>query len=133
MAYVFEEYSKGAPSGGLTIKEITFTDRPTLHNWLLENSDKILKVIVSSDEFDVPFTFTTVNLITEYDSFSYEFIRTIYEYDAGNVTLAVNMIRFCVGFTIIDSVKLGKPHQEMTLPDEYWAYLNCKVKIYYIE
>ena len=130
----FEKVNTGA---GLSIKQIIFTDRPTMWAWLQSNYSKILKTIVSASVAPIPLEFSTAN--TEWSStgihnvtfsswyphevesdrleFTMMYVRV---HESGALALLSPRYIFLGTESSLD-IGEGAP---TTIPDEYWAQMS---------
>lgn len=126
--------------GGLSIKKIEFTDRPTLYAWLQNNLDKVVKAVMTTNQFPAPVNYSTV-LAQSGGSITYYFLQyhisTRGSMDAGDLTLqpyasvaAVTSLPF-VSYAEGEVGVSGVSGQ--LIPDEYWGAMELCMTIYYIE
>ena len=119
-------------SDSLSIKKITFTDRPTAQNWFIENSTKVLNTVFETIMLDAPVSFTNIAMTHEYDTPSVEFILFSLDQVEGNLTILVNSFRIGTdGFTYRYG-SLGNVPESETIPDDSWGEISLKVTAYYI-
>jgi hypothetical protein len=125
----------GGASGGLSIKKITFTDRPALYTWLKNNGNKFLKAVLSSNQMPVPFIYEGIFIddndvtLTHYDTFG------AYSGDT-EVTLEIGATQARIfgdqGLQIYGG-RVGEKLAITTIPDEYWSPMGASCTIYYID
>lgn len=124
--------SGGNTGGGLTIKEITFTDRPSMYAWLQENSQKLLKVAATSPIFAAPLNLSvfdaSIGETNEYSlsTFSAWCTEDVVHCSCTTITLYGTYTKFVMGND-------GQEGDVQEIPDEYWAAIGLEVKVYYLE
>lgn len=120
----------GNGGGGMSIKKIEFTDRPTAQNWFVENSGKVLKT-----EFEYPdllVSFASVIMVDDYDIPSATFIQFSYLLDNGNVSVNAIELRISKLNVRVSFGTLGTESTEMVIEDEQWEEFGIKFTVYYI-
>jgi len=115
-------------SGGLSIKKIEFTDRPSLYEWLNNNVGKVIKLLFSYNQFPAPVTFPIVATL-ESDHLYYQFIELLMEQTVmTHLTFVVDS-----DITKLWEGKVNDLAGETEVPDEYWAAFEVLVTVYYID
>ena len=138
----------GGSGGGLSIKEITFTDRPSAWEWLCNNHQKVLKSFITLNTMAQATNFTSCfaafSVTSNSEIKSFIFTDTIFAPE-GDVRLCINSPYFELdgtqtiatmmpnAVTIDDDGTISVFEQPtQTFPDEYWAVLECNLTCYYI-
>ena len=149
MSYKFvKQTSGGGSGGGLSIKKIEFTDRPTAWEWLKSNYHKAIKATLSASIMPVALIYNTFNAIYDLDANE---ITSIYLTAMNPDTIAENGVNYLhrllkitetgtTALTGANSIALKTTPtitmdgvQPQTLPDVYWAQLSASLTVYYIE
>lgn len=140
----------GGASGGLSIKSITFTDRPSAYEWLLSNADKVIKTTLASNQTPVPMNYNTMYITYRNDWSNIEFLLgttivtvgvvsgdadvvgmfAMITSDAVEVIMSPKYISFSNENDEISSVSDSKP---TTIPDAYWSAMEASLTFYYID
>lgn len=131
----------GGSSGGLSIKQITFTDRPSLIAWHNEQYQKgatylSARAVMSSQGY--------ASLFNDFEigESIFGFYKTLISNDENSLYTSVTKV-VCddIATSLLlnrtarysnDGVELGSDTSQ-TLSDEYWTALGLSVTVYYIE
>lgn len=144
--------SGGGSSGGMSVKSITFTDRPTAYAWLCENSAKVIKSALASNQTPIPLNFSTLEVSSTGDGNNY-FTFTSFTLTTTIYGSSVNNISFDTPYARIDrsstevamgtiGVIFGVAEQSYqtdgtdnitNIPDKYWSAMSAQLTCYYIE
>jgi hypothetical protein len=130
--------------GGGGIKSITFTDRPTLFAWLVENYTKLYKTVLEASLLSSPIEFNSVGVVTlegaitevklKYFSYGAYAGGIAMSFWGTTITNEKTIMRSGDQITISDNGEITVDREEPTeLPDAYWSSVNAKVTCYYIE
>lgn len=136
----------GSGGGGLSIKSITFTDRPTAYAWLSDNSQKLIKATLASNQTPYPLNFTNYFSSSSNGINNFNFSSIIPEpyltanrvvqastyfsisYDSARVAMNGVTIEF------YDDQQPDITQSSLTeIPDAYWSSLAAQFTCYYIE
>lgn len=141
---IAEHYAGGGSSGGLSIKSITFTDRPTAYEWLNANSTKAIKAVLTALYNGVAVTLPC-NSVYNNGGGCIWFVGTIGIHKGNGVDIWYPMFEinnqdtkmaggeFAVLKVRDDSgIELTYPPRQ-DFPDEYWAALSAQLTVYYID
>ncbi len=115
--------------GGLSIKEITFTDRPTLYAWLQNNFDKIVKCNMSSAQDEKPINFCVWSYHNGDGSYSFDGLTL----NGGSLTFTKKKVAIGSNEVRIEYQFIDNDIETNVIPDEYWAAVGAAITIYYIE
>lgn len=121
--------------GGLSIKKIEFTDRPTLHDWLQNNVGKVLKTTITTNQFPAPINCTHIVAVNVGDGF-YSLQQTfchVVDEVSGKVVMDASMFEIKSTEVSFGTSSIGTGVTMQVIPDEYWAAMEVVVTIYYIE
>lgn len=122
----------GGSGGGLSIKQITFTDRPTLYAWLQDNHSKVIKTVLTTQGNVLVF-----DIVERQSDFRFMALSTsdFRDYVNQTATWIPSITVLCVNNTFVDMFS-GQENTELpmnTLQDEYWAAMSASLTVYYIE
>ncbi len=131
----------GGSSGGMSVKSITFTDRPTAFEWLQNNFQKVIKSWISANMGDgiktitftsiehaiTTFRFTDLFMITEGSDF-----RILSYYMVINDT-EVKMSMTPHQALLHENGNQVSIYELSTIPDAYWATISAQLTCYYFE
>jgi hypothetical protein len=132
--------------GGLSIKSITFADRPTAHAWLSENFQKLLKATLTSNQTPYPLNFTNYYATSSNGESSFQFASIMpepYLYE-NRVVQSSTFFRLGSNKSLVAmngvSIEFYNDKQpEITestvteIPDAYWSALSAQFTFYYID
>lgn len=129
----------GGASGGLSIKKIEFTDRPSLYAWLQSNMGKLLMTETYAGDPE-PLkcnTFTVWRANDAENTVTYCF-NTMYINDNSindDTRLTNHHIRVDISPTTTMMMRgnEGEVCTKQEIPDAYWAYRGVSVTAYYID
>lgn len=129
-------------TSGLQVKQITFTDRPSLFSWLQSNTTKILTVIARmiSGSNLLTVQFEGLNIIYPSNtSFRFQKYQTTSSSDLFRLnitTITINNTLTTIeeqrGVVFADPLVIDA-YKGNDIPDEYWNNLQMSVEITYIE
>ena len=129
-----------AVDGGITIKKIVFTDRPSLWAWMLENGSKVQSVELTQQGmtagmFDVRFVYSGTSIISISLSAVFSLFAT------GGLSLVINTVSVSSSSTMVsldrkilvdaEGITIQSFPSASELSDEYWAALGTQVTVYY--
>lgn len=119
----------------LTVKSITFTDRPSLYAWLQNNLDKVVKASMNTNQFPAPVNFTQVIAEFNEDTNTVNYVfQQFHGWISSQVEVEVNT--FLITGTSTEQrfgQVRGESYTKNIIPDEYWTPISVIVEIYYIE
>lgn len=136
-----EKYIPDTIPRGLSIKEIEFTDRPTLYAWLQSNMGKFIKGVYKNNLMDVPMVVTQISAHTLNGSPVYDLFE-LAPATSVNLDGTIDYVFFFVlMFSVLNNqveafeskTEEGSESEIMVLPDELWSQAGAHVKIYYVE
>lgn len=150
MEYFLKKYSGGSGAGntsvGKTIKEITFTDRPSAWEWLQSNYNKVLMAVLVYNANPIPIVYNSVNAtFTEpgelsgvyFSSFfptsytgSIQFMFFFAKISKNGVVATLNG-----GTVYADNTPeiLLQGEDAQTVPDISWSSLGVELKLVYFD
>lgn len=137
----------GGSGGGLSIKSITFTDRPTAWEWLVSNYQKVIKAFLSVSLIPMPLVYSVVTATynTSTNEVSAVFFTAVYPNQISENQVKYNNIYLKITSTETEAIT-GENNTVLsetpsialsgatptTLPDSYWANLSGSLTVYYI-
>lgn len=138
--------SGGGTVDGLVIKTITFTDRPSAWEWIKTNYDKILRLVLSTNQYPIPRVYDNFDVGTDgekltevsfYFIFPFNLDRTdIISFATSCLKINENYVEVLMNDKSIMFTNNVSPTIDedalQTLPDEYWQALSAQVTIYYM-
>ena len=127
-------------SGGLSIKKIEFTDRPTAYAWLVENYLSVTRCVLRTNTSEYPFIYDSVDLagdairftkinfgIGGSDQVYHGYFLLAFTPTETKVTLTAAEIDFRSDGTIT----IGN-NEVTALTDDYWSVVDASIEIYYM-
>ncbi len=129
--------SGGGASGGLSIKRITFTDRPTLWEWLKNEDQKsrlgnVVKITAGVAGALYAFhNFSTGKVEGEFYSATLT-STTLVPYGQGNFVVSGKYADINPTHIDLAEVYASGDNEVQTIPDEYWSAVGLSITVYYI-
>lgn len=139
----------GGASGGLSIKKIEFTDRPSAWEWFKSNYAKAIKATLSASLIGgavISYNNVNARFSSGGDSVTSVYLTSIYPYiiddaqvDYSNILLKLTDIDTSVIMGTNNIVFTDTPTiniegtMPQTLPDIYWTQLSAKLTVYYVD
>ena len=133
----FTELRAGGSGGGLVVKQITFTDRPSLASWMQDNWGKCIQATINSSlgNFSAN-SFSVANMAKVSAYYVFNGNTKSIRFDSVSVYFAQNPTVIAKDEFISlnnDNTISGTYDPEIQLPDEYWTAQGVSVTITYIE
>ena len=126
--------SSGGSSGGISVKIVSFNNRPDFYDWMRFNVGKVLKITVSSAMALTPFVFTNVIPYKDgQDNDAFSLISLDTGFVDGNVDMFVYTMRVTSELITIESGSVGAECTETEIPDEFVGFMNLVINIYYLD
>lgn len=133
-------------SGGLSIKKIEFTDRPSAYAWLVENYLSVIRCVLRADIIANPMVFNSIEFVggvapvVRFANISIGFsgsgdastiINNFVLFVVTNESIVATMNGASLIYNSDDTFDLVYDGAS-DIPDEYWSAANISLEIYYM-